>query len=147
MQVDIIVPLDAAALQPGVILGSKIMFETGKEYSREDIHRVTGGCKQAFLPVKGGKVVAARLRQDLNPNAPDIIVCDGSAAARAAGRTLARQTDPIPVFIRTATDRFRYVGEYVTDESLTAPGHYAKYVENTGFTLGQISRVIKMKRR
>ena len=123
------------------------MFETGKEYSREEIHRVTGGCKQAFLPVKGGKVVAARLRQDLNPFAPDVIVCDGSAAARAAGRTLSRQSNPIPVFIRTATDRFRYVGEYVTDESLTAPVDYAKYVENSGFTPGQISRVIKMKRR
>jgi hypothetical protein len=123
------------------------MFETGKEYSREDIHRVTGGCKQAFLPVKGGKVVAARLRHDLNPHAPDVIVCDGSAAARAAGRTLARQTDPVPVFIRTATDRFRYVGEYVTDKSYTAPIDYARYVQNTGFTLGQISRVIKMKRR
>ena len=107
---------------------------------------MTGGCKQAFLPVKGGKVVAARLRQDLNPYAPDVIVCDGSAAARAAGRTLARQTDPLPVFVRTATDRFRYVGEYVTDESFTALGDYAKYVENTGFTLGQISRVIKLKR-
>lgn len=123
------------------------MFEIGKEYSREDIHGVTGGCKQAFLPVKGGKVVAARLRQDLNPYAPDVIVCDSSAAARAAGRTLARQADPLPVFVRTATDRFRYMGEYVTDESFTAPADYAKYVQNTGFTLGQISRVIKMKRR
>jgi hypothetical protein len=134
-------------LQPGIILRRKIMFETGKEYSREDIHRVTGGCKQAFLPVKGGKVVAARLRQDLNPYAPDVIVCDSSAAARAAGRTLARQTEPLPVFVRTATDRFRYMGEYITEESFTAPGDYAKYVQNTGFTLGQISRVIKMKRR
>jgi len=123
------------------------MFEVGKEYSREDIHQVTGGCKQAFLPVKGGRVVAARLRQDLNPYAPDVIVCDGSAAARAAGRTLARQSDPIPVFIRTATDRFRYMGDYVTEASLTAPVDYAQYVENSSFTLGQISRVIKMKRR
>ena len=123
------------------------MFEIGKESSREDIHRVTGGCNQAFLPTKGGKVVAARLRQDLNPYAPDVIVCDSSAAARAAGRTLARQTEPLPVFVRTATDRFRYMGEYVTDESFTAPLDYAKYVQNTGFTLVQISRVIKMKRR
>jgi hypothetical protein len=127
-------------------LGAEIMFEIGKEYSREEIHRVTGGCKQAFLPVKGGKVVAARLRQDLNPYAPDVIVCDGSAAARAAGRTLARQIDPIPVFVRTATDRFRYMGEYATETSFTAPGDYAKYVQNSSFTLGQISRVIKMKR-
>ncbi|MGH8781455.1 hypothetical protein [Paraburkholderia sp.] len=122
------------------------MFQTGREYSREDIHRITGGCKQAFLPVKGGKVVAARLRPDLNPHAPDTIVCDGSAAARAAGRRLARQTDPIPVFLRTATDRFRYVGDYVVVESLIAPVDYAPYVQNSSFTMGQISRVLRMKR-
>lgn len=92
-------------------------------------------------------MVVARLRRDLNPYAPDVIVCDGSAASRAAGRTLARQTDPIPVFVRTSTDRFRFMGDYVTEESLTAPLDYAKYVENSGFTLGQISRVLKMKRR
>ena len=50
------------------------MFETGKEYSREDVHQVTGGSKHAFLPVKGGKVVAARLRPDLNPHAPEVIL-------------------------------------------------------------------------
>lgn len=122
------------------------MFQTGREYSREDIHKITGGCKQAFLPVKDGKVVAARLRPDLNPHAPDAIVCDGSAAARAAGRQLARQTDPVPVFMRTATDRFKYVGDYVVVESLTAPVDYAPYVQNSSFTIGQISRVLRMKR-
>jgi len=123
------------------------MFEIGKEYSREDIHRVTGGSKQAFLPPKGGKVVAARLRQDLNPHAPEIIVCDGSASARAAGRTLARQADPVPIFVRTATDRFRYEGEYVVATSMTSPADYAEFVKNSGFTLGQISRVIRMRKR
>jgi hypothetical protein len=39
------------------------------------------------------------------------------------------------------------MGEYVTDESLTAPLDYEKYIKNSGFTLGQISRVLKMKRR
>jgi hypothetical protein len=122
------------------------VFETGKEYSREDIHRVAGGSKQAFLPVKGGKVVAARLRPDLNPHAPDVIVCDGSASASAAGRTLARQTDPIPVFMRTTSDRFRYVGQYVVAQSLTSPADFAQYVANSSRTLGQVSRVLKMKR-
>jgi hypothetical protein len=123
------------------------MFEIGKEYSREEIHRITGGSKQAFLPVKGGKVVAARLRQDLNPHAPDVIVCDGSASARAAGRTLAQQVEPVPIFLRITSDRFRYAGEYVVAASMTTPADYAEFVKNSGFTLGQISRVIKMKRR
>ena len=65
------------------------MFEMNKNYSREYIHTVCGGSKQAFLPTKNGKVVAACLRPDLNPHAPEVILCDGGAAARAAGRTLA----------------------------------------------------------
>ncbi|SIT35919.1 conserved hypothetical protein [Paraburkholderia piptadeniae] len=56
------------------------MFEIGKEYSRKDIQRVTGGSKYAFPPVRNDKVVAARLRQDLNPHGPVVIVCDGSAS-------------------------------------------------------------------
>lgn len=103
---------------------------------------------QTGIPAYEGRQGRRRaIASGSHPYAPDVIVCDSSAAARAAGRTLARQADPLPVFVRTATDRFRYMGEYVTDESFTAPTDYAKYVQNTGFTLGQISRVIKMKRR
>ena len=58
------------------------MFEIGKECSPEDIHRVTGGSKQAFPPIKGGRVVAARVRQDLNPHALEVIVCVMAAHRR-----------------------------------------------------------------
>jgi len=122
------------------------MFEIGKEYSRENIHKITGGSKSAFLPVKDGKVVAARLRPDQNPHAPDVIVCNSSASARAAGRMLARQTESIPVFMWTASDRYQYAGQFVVDQSLTAPLDYAEYVKDSGFTQGQISRVIKLRR-
>lgn len=122
------------------------MFETNKNYTREFIHSVCGGSKQAFLPARNGKVVAACLRMDLNPQAPDIIICDGSASARAAGRTLAGQRDAIPVFIKMEVDSFRFVGLFAVSESLTAPLDCAPYARNTGFTSGQVSRVLKMKR-
>jgi hypothetical protein len=35
------------------------MFEINKNYTREYIHTVCGGSKQAFLPTRNGKVVAA----------------------------------------------------------------------------------------
>nr|WP_186132790.1 hypothetical protein [Burkholderia gladioli] len=122
------------------------MFEIGKEYSREDIHRITGGSKQAFLPVKGGKVVAARLRQDLNPRAPDVIVCDGSASARGGAHAGAADGAGSDFPANRASDRFRYAGDYVVAASLTVPADYAEYVKNSSFTLAQISRVIKMRR-
>lgn len=122
------------------------MFEINKDYTREFIHSACGGSKQAFLPTKNGKVVAACLRPDLNHHAPEVIICDGSASARAAGRTLALQGNAIPVFIKMATDSFRFVGIYAVSESLTVPLDYAAYVRNSSFTPGQISRVLKMKR-
>ncbi len=122
------------------------MFEMNKNYSRETIHRVCGGSKQAFLPTRNGKVVAACLSPALNPQAPDVIICDGAAAARAAGRTLARQSGAIPVFIKLEVDLFRYVGDFAVDESLTAPLDCAPYIRHSGFTIGQVSRVIKMVR-
>jgi hypothetical protein len=122
------------------------MFEVNKNYTREYIHSFCGGSKQAFLPTKNGKVVAACLRLDLNPQAPDVVICNTGAAARAAGRTLAKQTDAIPVFIKLETDSFRYVGQFVAGESLTSPLDCATYARNSGFTVGQVSRVIKLKR-
>jgi hypothetical protein len=122
------------------------MFEMNKNYSREAIHTLCGGSKQAFLPTKNGKVVAACLRSDLNPRAPEVIVCDGSSAARAAGRTLAKQNDSIPVFIKVEVDVFRYVGMYAVSESLTAPLECEPYLPKSGFTAAQVSRVLKMKR-
>ncbi|MGZ2746657.1 hypothetical protein [Burkholderia stagnalis] len=122
------------------------MFDINKNYTREFIHTVCGGSKQAFLPTKNGRVVAACLRTDLNPHAPDFIICDGSASARAAGRTLAMQGDAIPVFIKMETDAFRFVGRFVVGASLTAPLDYAPYVRNSGLTIGQVSRVLKMER-
>jgi hypothetical protein len=122
------------------------MFEINKNYTREFIHTACGGSKQAFLPTKNGRVVAACLRTDLNPHAPEVIICDGSASARAAGRTLSGQDDAIPVFIKMETDAFRFVGLFAVSEALVAPLDCAPYVRNTGFTAAQVSRVIKMKR-
>ncbi|MGF6843294.1 hypothetical protein QF001_007189 [Paraburkholderia youngii] len=122
------------------------MFELNKEYTREAIHSVCGGSKQAFLPAKNGGIVAACLRTDLNPQAPHVIICDGSASARAAGRTLAAQRNAIPVFIKIEVDSFRFVGLFTVSESLTAPLVCAPYVRSSGFTPGQVSRVLKMAR-
>jgi hypothetical protein len=122
------------------------MFEIDKNYTRDYIQTVCGGSRQAFLPTRNGKVVAACLRPDLNAQAPDVIVCSDGAAARAAGRTLARQAEAIPVFIKLETELFRYVGQFAVSESLTAPLDCAPYAHKSGFTVGQVSRVIKMNR-
>ena len=122
------------------------MFEINKNYTREFIHQVCGGNKQAFLPTKNGKVVAACLRMDLNPQAPDVIICNSSASANAAGRTLSEQRDAIPVFIKMDTDSYRFEGLFSPIQSLVTPLSFAPYVQNCGLPSAQVSRVIKMQR-
>jgi hypothetical protein len=123
------------------------MFELGKDYTREEIHTVCGGNKQAFLPIKNGKVVAACLRPDLNPQAPEVILCNSGSAARAAGRTLSMQQDAIPIFIEQTTERLRYAGLFIVSDSLTTPADWVPYVKNSSFKSNQISRVIKLRPR
>jgi hypothetical protein len=122
------------------------MFEMGKDYAREYIHVVCGGNKQAFLPTKQGRVVAACLRQDLNPQAPEVVLCNSTASARAAGRTLSKQEGKIPVFIEQGAGKLRFVGEYSVAESFTTPLDCAPYAKDSSFRPQQISRVIKLKR-
>ena len=121
------------------------MFELNKDYSRENIHQLVGGNKESFLPALRGKIVAACLRPDLNPKAPEYIVCSSGSAARAAGNTLSRQAEPIPVFIRQDSDRYRFVGTFAVQESYTAQVDCAPFTQGTGFTASQISRVIKLR--
>ena len=122
------------------------MFVIDKDYSREDIHAICGGNKQSFLPTHNGKVVAACLKPERNPRAPDVVLCSTSAASRAAGRTLARQSGAIPVFLGRGNDRWRYVGQFAVAASLTTPPDCAPHIAGSGFTIGQISRVIKLRR-
>ncbi|NVE00675.1 DUF6697 family protein [Massilia sp. BJB1822] len=121
------------------------MFELNKDYNRDSIHAAVGGNKESFLPAHRGKIVAACLRPELNPKAPEYIVCNSGAAARAAGHTLSRQSAPIPVFIRQDTDRYRFVGHYTAQESFTTQNECAPYTQGTGFTAAQVSRVIRMR--
>lgn len=100
----------------------------------------------AFLPTHHGKVVAACLKLERNPQAPDVVLCSTGAAQRAAGRTLARQTDAIPVFIRRDSDRWRFMGQFKVAEAMTSPPDCAPFLAGSGYTLTQISRVIKLKR-
>ncbi|TDR76467.1 hypothetical protein [Paludibacterium purpuratum] len=123
------------------------MFEKGKSYSREEIHLVVGGNKQSYLPRKNGKVVAACLRQDLNPEAPAVILCGANPPERAAAGQLARQDGAIPVFIKESTTTWKYQGMFRVVGSDTHPQVCAQYAANSPWTRGQIKRVLKLEKQ
>lgn len=123
------------------------MFEKGKSYTREEIHAAVGGNKHSYLPRYKGRVVAACLRPDLNPDAPDVILCNSCPAERAAGEQLADQDGAIPVFLKDGAGSWKYQGLFRVAESETHPDACAPHAARSAWTRGQIKRVLRMERQ
>lgn len=65
-----------------------------------------------YLRERKGRIVCACLRADLNPSAPwEILVGQEESQIRQA-EVLARESMPIPVFIKEAVDQWEYWGEF-----------------------------------
>lgn len=68
-----------------------------------------------YLRERGGRIVCACLRADMNPNAPwEILVGTKPENIRQA-RLLEATPGPIPVFVKEAVDQWEYWGEFVFD--------------------------------
>ncbi|UTH74187.1 hypothetical protein [Chromobacterium sp. IIBBL 290-4] len=123
------------------------MFEIGKSYNREEIHAVVGGNKHSYLPRKKGKVVAACLRPDLNPDAPNVILCNSCPPERAAGEQLARQGGVIPVFLKETASSWKYQGMFRVVSSETHPDICAPHAARSAWTAGQIKQVLTLEKQ
>jgi hypothetical protein len=117
-------------------------FEIGRHYSRKAIHFALGGSLIQFLPCCQGRVVAACLRTDINPRAPNVVLVGRGRRLEAAGQTLAAQPGAIPVFIRQRPTAWEYKGLFKVVQSLTSRADVAPYIEGTGQR--DVAQVIKL---
>jgi glutamate synthase domain-containing protein 2/glutamate synthase domain-containing protein 1/glutamate synthase domain-containing protein 3 len=123
-------------------------FQLGQHYSRDEIAaRVGGGSTIEYLPEVNGRIVAACLRPDINPNAPDVIL-PGIGGPERTAQILCEQRNIIPVFIRRAANQWEYVGDYEVRDYSTDSQVIAEHeaLPNRSREHG-ISRVIYMQRR
>ena len=51
------------------------MFKIGSEYTRDEIHGHLGGSIRSYLPTVLRHVVAACVKPELNPRAPNVVLC------------------------------------------------------------------------
>jgi hypothetical protein len=85
-------------------------FEVGTEYSFNAIAEAFGGQAFGYLPQVGSRIVCGRFTLEMNPHAPyEVLVGDPPGVLRKA-EMLAAQGGVIPVFIKAATNRWRYHG-------------------------------------
>lgn len=120
------------------------MFKMGSEYTRDEIHQHLGGSKQAYLPTVSGHVVAICVRLDLNSRAPNVVLCGNGPVIALAGATLARQHDPLPVFIKRATNRWEYQGTFKVIGSYSSGPQFDALVAGSGRNPSNVSLAIEL---
>jgi DNA-binding phage protein len=87
----------------------------GKTYSRKQISEVVGGGYQSYLPTVNGRVVCGCFwaTPEVNRDAPERVSFGGSPEALPKAKIIARQPEPIPIFL--AHDEYgvwKYMGRY-----------------------------------
>ena len=125
------------------------MFELGSAFTREQIYARVGGSLQSCLPDVEGRVVAACLRLDMNPDAPGlkpgapgvILAGEGEGVERAA-ELLTGQGEPVPTFLKRRTGEWEYVGEFGAQRCSRDPEEISAHSQRSG--RGDIIMVIHM---
>jgi len=100
-------------------MAKNIYFKIGVCYSRDEIFVKLGGSKQSYLPMKDGRVLYGAFRKDLNPDAPRIILPGTGSIIECSAYTFANQRNPIPVFIKYGTNKWKYVGEFLVERPIS----------------------------
>lgn len=120
------------------------MFMLCREYTRDEIHARVGGSKQSYLPTKAGIVVAACLTKELNPGAPQVILCGQGERITPAGEVLSRQHLAIPVFVKRAVKRWEFQGRFTVSDSYTSGPEFERLVSGSGRAASDVSRAVVM---
>lgn len=120
------------------------MFEVGAEYTRNDIYAQCGGSKQAYLPMVAGKVVAICVKTELNPLAPQVILCGKGPQIAATGALLADQSGPVPVFVKRGVNRWEYRGLMRLLATHTSGPRFESLVAGSGRDPEDISMAVEM---
>ncbi len=120
------------------------MFKIGSEYTRDEIHSYLGGSKQSYLPTVSGAVVAACVKPQLNPRAPNVILCGQGPVIAAAGEALAAQVEPIPIFIKRGVNRWEFRGKFRVVAAHSSGPKFSALVAGSGRNASDVSLAIEL---
>lgn len=109
-------------------------FEVGRIYTRRDITDAIGGSMVSYLPTVDGRVVCGCFSTDLNPDAPEIVLPGTGPGIEGAAKQVRRQTEPIPVFMKAGSGRWRYVGLYRPKSRVPTPEERREHARRAGRT-------------
>jgi hypothetical protein len=113
----------------------------GKLYSWEEVKENWGG-EETYLSKRGGRIVCATLDAAKNPDAPDVMVVGHKPINQRRAEEFCQQEGWIPVFIKQATNQWRYKGQYSVEGFTTDAEEIALFANKA---TGRLSRVIFLR--
>lgn len=134
------------ATQERMAGGSKeIAFALGGEYTRREIHAQLGGSTVACLPVSNGVIVAACLSTKFSPRAPAVVLCGQGVRTGPVSAQFALQRCAVPVFIKNASNRWQYRGQFSVEGSFSSGKRFESLIAGSGRTIASVSHVVLLK--
>ena len=127
-----------------ISLGVIYMFKVGSEYTRDEVHGLFGGSKQAYLPTVSGRVVVVCVKLTLNPRAPSVILCGKGPRISASGIALSKQTTSVPVFVKQGVGRWEYRGKFKVSASHSSGSKFNALIAGSGRVASDVSLAIEM---
>ena len=121
------------------------MFTINCEYTRAEIHVQLGGSTVSCLPTNHGVIVAACLSKKFSPQAPDVVLCGEGARTSPVSDMFTQQTSAVPVFIKSASNRWQYRGRFVVDDSFAYGARFESFIAGTGRAVAGVSHVVLLR--
>jgi len=122
------------------------IFTLGGEYTRAEIHAHLGGSVVSCLPTRNGLIVAACLSKKFSPRAPEIVLCGRGARTTPVSTLFAHQKIAIPVFLKSASSRWQYRGEFIVAQSFSSGAEFESFITGSGRAVASVSHVVLLKR-
>jgi len=125
--------------------GRHAMFTLGCEYTRGEIHSQLGGSTVACLPTSNGVIVAACLSKKFSPQAPEVVLCGQGARTGPVSALFSRQRSAVPVFIKNASNRWQYRGQFEVVRSFNSGARFQSFIVGSGRSVASVSYVVMLK--
>jgi len=122
-----------------------VTFSIGCEYTRVDIHAHLGGSTVSCLPTSNGIVVAACLSRKFSPQAPEVVLCGRGVRTGPVSALFASQRSAIPVFIKHASNRWQYQGQFMVVGSFNSGARFKGFIVGSGRSSASVSLVVILK--
>jgi hypothetical protein len=129
---------------PGRVERSRHTFGIGAEYNRDDIHAQCGDSQQAYLPTVAKKGGAICVKPELNPLAPQVMLCGNEPQIAATGARLAGQTGLIPVFLKRGVKHWQCCGPMRVLGAHTDGTRFEHLIVGSGENPEAISMVVEL---